>query len=491
MSIRKRQALLSAVVSVCAVLVSGCLDNGLDTALSEDLLPKAPTNVSATAESQTSITVSWSSLTGIKGYRVYRSASAAWKDSTLVGSSTSSSYIDKDLLSNKTYYYKVSACNGSGESSTSSTVNATTKLGTPTNVTADAVSSSSIRVSWSPVNGADEYRVYRSTDSIGPYSQVGISISTSYTDNTVASNLTYYYKVSAYNAGAATESLKSEFFSTKINLNAPINVSANPSSGSIIINWSPVSGAVRYHVYRATSSSGPYSQVGTVTSSPYTDYNVVAGQTYYYKVTAYNGTMESSQSPYASAKIDLNPPSSVSALVVVPSTNSTSNSIIVVWAAVGGVTGYKVYRSTSSGGSYSQVGSSTSTSYTDNNLSNGTTYYYKVSATTSTGVESSQSSYASATIRNAPDGVQATANSSTSITVSWDWVSGVTGYNVYRRVGTSGSYSQLGTVTSTSYTDNNVSAGTTYYYKVSAYYGNVESLQSSAASARTVASSSP
>lgn len=480
MSIRQRRALLSAVVSVCAVLVFGCLDNGLDTALSEDLVPKAPTNVSATAESQTSISVSWSSLTGIKGYRVYRSASVKWTDSTLVGSSTSSSYVDKDLLSNKTYYYKVSACNGSGESSTSLSVKATTKLGTPTNVTADATSTSSIRVSWSLVNGADGYYVYRSsTGNTGSYTKVGSPASPPYTDNGLSSNTTYYYQVSAYNNAAGEESLRSEYFSVRIDLNAPImNVNPVSSSSNIIVSWSSVSGAIRYHVYRATSASGNYSQIGTASSTSYTDNNVTAGQTYYYKVSAYNGNMESSlSSNYATATLGLYAPSSVNALVVA-STNSGSNSIIVVWTPVSGVTGYKVYRSTSSNGSYSSVGSTASASYTDNNVSSGTTYYYKVSSTTTSGAESSQSSAtASATVLNAPEWVSATYSSS-SVTLEWGSVSGATGYRVYRSTSNSGAYNQLTESYYTSYSDISVSSGRTYYYKISAYKGNTESMSS-------------
>ena len=61
-----------------------------------------------------------------------------------------------------------------------------------------------------------------------------------------------------------------------------------------------------------------------------------------------------------------------------------------------GATSYSVKRSTTSGGPYSQIATSTTTSYTNTGLTNGTTYYYVVAAVNSTGA-SANSTQASAT----------------------------------------------------------------------------------------------
>jgi fibronectin type 3 domain-containing protein len=146
----------------------------------------------------------------------------------------------------------------------------------------------------------------------------------------------------------------------------------------------------------------------------------------------------------------------------------------VSWNSVSGASEYYIYRSTSSSGSYESIGSASSTSYTDNTVSSGTTYYYKVSAYNNCG-EGSQSSYAFATtIPGVPSNVSAAESTTSSgITVSWDTVDGATGYYVYRSTSSStSSFSKVGTITSsssTSYTDNTVESGTAYYYKVSAY----------------------
>ena len=97
-------------------------------------------------------------------------------------------------------------------------------------------------------------------------------------------------------------------------LSAPSSVSASDGSysGSIRVTWSAVSGASGYYVYRATSATGTYSLVGTVTQTSYDD-AVSSTSTYYYKVAAYSGSTTSDLSSYNSGYASLSAPSSVSA----------------------------------------------------------------------------------------------------------------------------------------------------------------------------------
>jgi len=79
----------------------------------------------------------------------------------------------------------------------------------------------------------------------------------------------------------------------------------------------------------------------------------------------------------------------------------SSNSATIGWSSVSGVTGYYVYRSTSPNGDYSLVGSTSIASFKDTALTEGTTYYYKVSTYNNGGGESSKSAYVSATTATA------------------------------------------------------------------------------------------
>src|ERR1700737_2418599 len=78
--------------------------------------------------------------------------------------------------------------------------------------------------------------------------------------------------------------------------------------------------------------------------------------------------------------------------------------VTLKWTASSGATGYNVKRATTSGGPYTQIAAPTSTSYSDTSLTNGTTYYYVVSAVNSMG--------------ESPNSAQVTANPIAAATVT-------------------------------------------------------------------------
>jgi len=85
--------------------------------------------------------------------------------------------------------------------------------------------------------------------------------------------------------------------------------------------------------------------------------------------------------------------------------------VSLTWGASSGAAGYNVKRGTASGGPYTQAANPTGASYMDSGLTNGTTYYYVVSAVNTAG-ESANSSQASATPAGSATGtsIQATIN---------------------------------------------------------------------------------
>ena len=143
------------------------------------------------------------------------------------------------------------------------------------------------------------------------------------------------------------------------------------------------------------------------------------------------------------------------------------------------LTGYKVYRGTASGGETFLTQLGVVTTYADQGLADGTTYYYKVSAVNAIG-EGNESSEVSATTF-APPGMPTNflAKPSTmdlrDIDLTWqapasDGGTPITGYRIYRSdtTGGAGSYTLLAVVgTVPAYTDQDVPLGD-WYYKVAA-----------------------
>jgi hypothetical protein len=150
--------------------------------------------------------------------------------------------------------------------------------------------------------------------------------------------------------------------------------------------------------------------------------------------------------------------------------------VILTWSAspTPGVTNYNVKRaqiSGGSGGAYTNniYATTAGTTYTDTNVDDNTTYYYVVSAVSSTVGEGPNSSEASATPMYSPIPVNLTVTNHNfgPIELTWSASAGATSYNV-KRSQSSGSEATIASTTSASYTDTNTFCGDTYYYVVSA-----------------------
>lgn len=141
----------------------------------------------------------------------------------------------------------------------------------------------------------------------------------------------------------------------------------------------------------------------------------------------------------------------------------------IKWAAVAGASKYEVYRSGSKDGTYTLLGTTTATNYTDNKANAGYIYYYKVKAVNANSIKSNYSATVAATCHCArpvvkPDYLISTGKPY----IKWTAVAGASKYYVYRSGSSNGTYKYVGTTTATNYTDNKANAGYTYYYKVKA-----------------------
>jgi hypothetical protein len=150
------------------------------------------------------------------------------------------------------------------------------------------------------------------------------------------------------------------------------------------------------------------------------------------------------------------------------------------------ITGYTVYRGTSSGGETKDATVS-GTSFTDSAVTVGTTYYYRVVASNAVG-DSDPSNEVTATPTTVPRAptLAATAGKG-QVSLSWskpaDGGAAITGYNIYRGT-SSGTETLIQTISSgTSYVDNNVAGGTQYFYEVAAVNRNGTGIRSNEATA--------
>lgn len=162
-------------------------------------------------------------------------------------------------------------------------------------------------------------------------------------------------------------------------------------------------------------------------------------------------------------------------------TPNDSCGINLKWNAVSGATEYYIYQCDTQHGIYNKVATTANTSYSRNGLSPNTTYYFRVAAH-KPGGESNDSLPIKATVKMVPPTIYASsANSTTSISITWSKSNGATSYEVYRAISASGTYTKIASVTADTFTDTGLNPGTTYYYKIRAYGYSEENVRNSSA----------
>jgi hypothetical protein len=169
--------------------------------------------------------------------------------------------------------------------------------------------------------------------------------------------------------------------------------------------------------------------------------------------------------------------------------------ISLAWTASTSANSYNVKRAATNGGPYTTVAAPAGTSYTDTAVTNGTPYYYVVTAVNATG-ESGNSNQATATATAAPTAPAPPLNLTATggnqqISLAWTASTGATSYNVKRATTNGGPYTTGSSPTGTSYIDTTVTNGTTYYYVVTAVSASGESANSNQASATPNATPPP
>ncbi|HEY9023635.1 MAG TPA: hypothetical protein VIP05_04980, partial [Burkholderiaceae bacterium] len=160
---------------------------------------------------------------------------------------------------------------------------------------------------------------------------------------------------------------------------APTALTVTAGDSSTTVSWAAVTGAASYNVYRSSTPGVQGAKIGTSTTTSYVDSSAVNGSTYYYEVT---GSSTAGEGAASAQSLGVTPavPVSVPAVPAGLSATPGDAQVMLQWTAVAGADSYNVYRSTSAGAQGAKAGSSATPQYTDTGLSNGTTYYYTVTA---------------------------------------------------------------------------------------------------------------
>lgn len=267
--------------------------------------PTVPQNLAASPVGTERIDLSWTASedpeSGVVEYLVFRGGSQ-------LGTTAQTVFQDDGLTPATEYDYYVVAVNGDGlQSQPSTTVSARTFDGTgptaPTELTATAVATDRIDLTWSPAEdeetGIAAYKVFR--DGL----EVATTTETSYQDSGLSPATEYEYRVSAVNGDGLQGSLSDPALATTLDGSgptAPTNVDATTiSQTQVDLTWTasedPETGVDQYKVYRDGAV------VGTVVSTSFADTGLQQNTTYVYSISAVNGEgIEGERSQSVSAR---------------------------------------------------------------------------------------------------------------------------------------------------------------------------------------------
>jgi endoglucanase len=170
-------------------------------------VPPVPSGLNAAA-GNAQVMLTWSVSTGATAYNVSRSVMSGgpWIP---VAQPTTNAYTDKGLTNGVPYYYVVAAINAAGASANSKQVTATPTAPAsgvimrvppvPSGLRATA-GNAQVMLTWMVSTGATAYRLSRSTQSGGPWTQIAAPTTNAFTDTGLTNNTRYYYVVAAVNA---------------------------------------------------------------------------------------------------------------------------------------------------------------------------------------------------------------------------------------------------------------------------------------------------
>ena len=259
------------------------------------------------------------------------------------------------------------------------------------------------------------------------------------------------------------------------------SVKVSSVSSGVKVNWSHVSDAEKYIIYRSSynASTKTWSSWSVIKNNylgtSYVDETVVSGTTYRYTVRAVNRNVKSNYK--ASASIKFQPTIKTTAEV-------KAEGIQLKWTADKTAESYVVYRrtydkSTNKYSNWTSIKKLNKTTYLDTSVTLGTTYSYMVKAVNG---NPKCKFVASKNLTYDVTPTVSIAMASNGIKVSWSTVANATGYTVYRseynpKTGGWSGWSNRGTAKADkkSWVDKTVKSGTRYRYTVRARYNSVAS----------------
>jgi len=353
-------------------------------------VPDMPASINALATGPTSVVVSWSPSTSATVYHLWRWNYFANPAQFTPHITTTQTIITDTVNCNEMQFYQVRAGNAEGVSGFTPWTSVTTPaclptvsaLMAPANLTATAVSTAQLRVSWDASLSATGYHLWRWNYFANPARfEPFITTTLRVVTDTIGCGQTQFYQVRATNGVTVSEFSPWVMQTAKACLSGPAQISVTAiSTTTLLVSWPAVPDALGYKVYGWSPEWGQFLLKSTVLAPAVSFTETVGcGVTQWYEVSAYTDSSESRPTASVSGttpSCPVNQPVAPTVTVL----NQSPTSITLSWIAITGVENYLIYKKI---GSLFLLYSSTSApilSWTDADLPCNAIQRYKVSA---------------------------------------------------------------------------------------------------------------
>lgn len=437
-------------------------------------LPLYVSDLISVANTSTSNSFAWNGAPDATGYEVYQGTSPSDPNKKKIGDTKNTYFTNSNKSTGTMYKYMVRAySDASGKRVYGDYSEVFTTCTLPANISKISASArgTSVTISWDKVSKATDYIVEHYVN--GAWKQVGTTSSLSYKVNGITQNGVNKFRVKArrnysgvyYNGGYTYVNAEvTDIPSTVTGVRSTSNTSTSNT-----ITWNASTKAEGYEIYQWIGTTDSYKLIGTTTSTKFTNSKKSSGTMYRYKVRAFNNVDgQRIEGAYSSEFTTCTLPANVSFSLC----STDVDSITLNWNKVSKATGYQVEMYTN--GTWKTLSTLSGTSYTASDLSQNTAYRFRVRAIRNYNYINYYGDYTEKdiTIRpaNTPKGLSSSVNTSSSNTITWESMNGVSGYSVYQWIGTTDSYKKLGDTAYPYYTNSGKSSGTMYTYRVKAYY---------------------
>lgn len=411
-------------------------------------------NLRAVTSGET-ITLSWKALPGALSYKVTSHAHSQ---------QTGETSVELAVKLGQEYTFSVTAECEDGFTSEPATIKVTALPARVSGVKAESVTSDSAVLSWNQVQGAEGYRIYTYSDITKGWNLTDTTKQTYITLKNMELGKSYRIAVTAYinSVGGILESEMSSGVSVAVKPPKVTNLKASSvTANTVKLTWKNMGSSVKYEVYTVKNGKQTLYKIQSATSVIVSGLTAASAYEFRVRTVISDGVCGEYSD---SVKITTLP----AKVTGIKTDSVTTSSIKLTWKKNSSATHYVVYLLRD--GVWERYPMTTKNYLTAKELKSGTKYKFKIRAYNSDTKTYSEDSifYVEKTRVAKAKGLKATAVKKTSLKLSWNKLTGATGYTAYYSTDKK-TWKKIKNVTGTSLTVSKLKSKKTYYFKVRGY----------------------